>query len=166
LSRLNEQLSSSRADAERAKLEASALKARGQILESEMKKFKSHLRSLLSKSETDDRLVEALRTELRSTKGNLEAMTKKAQTAHLHSLPVTSSGSNTLHESDEIAQRTINALKMQISQLRSEIDAVGSTPRPILQQQHFMHQDQQQQQQQIPLSRPLHVYSTSDRDTR
>jgi hypothetical protein len=166
LSRLNEQLSSSRADAERAKLEASALKARGQILESEMKKFKSHLRSLLSKSETDDRLVEALRLELRSTKGNLEAMTKKAQTAHLHSLPVTSSGSNTLHESDEIAQRTINALKMQISQLRSEIDAVGSTPRPILQQQHFMHQEQQQQQQQIPLSRPLHVYSTSDRDTR
>ena len=170
LSRLNEQLSSSRADAERAKLESAALKARGQILESEMKKFKTHLRSLLTKSETDDRLVEALRGELRSTKGNLEAMAKKAQAAHLHSVPVSGGVSGMGGEENELAQRTIAALKMQISQLRSELDSVvGTTPRPTLQQQHFMnvhHQEQQQTQQSqnlIPLSRPAHVYSSSDR---
>jgi hypothetical protein len=171
LSRLNEQLSSSRADAERAKLESAALKARGQILESEMKKFNTHLRSLLTKSETDDRLVEALRGELRSTKGSLEAMAKKAQAAHLHSVPVSGGVSGLGGEENELAQRTIAALKMQISQLRSELDSVvGSTPRPTLQQQHFMnahHQEQQNQpqqlQQQIPLSRPAHVYSSSDR---
>jgi hypothetical protein len=167
VSRLNEQLSSSRADAERAKLEAAALKARGQILESEMKKFKTHLRSLLTKSETDDRLVEALRGELRSTKGNLEAMAKKAQAAHLHSVPISGGNFAGHGEADEIAQRTIAALKMQISQLRSELDAVGSTPRPILQQQHYTHvqhqeqQPSQQMQSQLPVSRPVHVYSSS-----
>jgi hypothetical protein len=57
----------------RSELEASRVKlvagrARTEVLEGDVKKLKGHIKALLTKADTDDRLIEGLKQEVRSKK--------------------------------------------------------------------------------------------------
>ena len=126
IARLNEQLSGAKTDMERARMDAAAAKARNTILETELKKFKNHVKSLLSKTEMDDKLIETLRTEVKTIKQSLTDTQKKLSTVQLNSLP-----GETIHDkthptgsagNEGSEAKTILALKQQIASLREELE--------------------------------------------
>lgn len=53
-----------RAEGEAAKRKYAAVAARNSVLEGDLKKLKMHLKTLLDKADTDDRLIDGLKAEV------------------------------------------------------------------------------------------------------
>jgi hypothetical protein len=126
---LQAELSAAAAALEKARADAVGAKARNSVLEADLKKLRASTRSLLLKTETDDRLVERLRLELATNQAEKQGLAADL-TAARSSQPLPNTSEAAARDA-AVARATIAKLKEHVGVLRGLVEARGHVPPPL-----------------------------------
>jgi hypothetical protein len=125
---LQAELAAANGALEKSRADAVGAKARNSVLEADLKKLRASARSLLLKTETDDRLVERLRLELATNQAEKLGLAADLNAARSQSSPSTSTEAA---RDAAVARSTISKLKEHIGVLRGLVEARGHAPPPM-----------------------------------
>ncbi len=125
---LQAELAAANAATEKARADAVGAKARCSVLEADVKKLRVSTRSLLLKTETDDRLVERLRLELATNQAEKLGLAADLNAARSQASPSTSAEAA---RDAAVARSTIAKLKEHVGVLRGLVEARGHAPPPM-----------------------------------
>jgi len=151
---------------DRWKGEAASARARCSVLEGEVKKLRAHVRTLLDKSEGDDKLIAGLGAQVGALRATAETLRKANVSAAFMGLGGSSSqggeGEGELEElrrASAASERAVTALRVTVRALREALEANGIDS-PLRARVGGGHGSPPRGGAELPLSRPVAVYST------